>query len=76
MYDNELTFKFNPSSIEFEDIPKLEAFITYLQSLILICRKEEERKENERKMRKPRVTRVKKNKVPPKEVEEGDEEEL
>ena len=40
MYDTELIYKFNPSYIDQEDIPRLKLFIVYLTSLIELYEKE------------------------------------
>jgi hypothetical protein len=66
MYDNEITFKFNPTEMSLEDIPKLKVFITYLNSLIEVYEKEE--KEQEVKVKKIKLTSTKRKtkKIPSK----------
>jgi hypothetical protein len=50
MWEHELTYKFTPS-IEVEDIPKIEAFIAYLQTLISITREKEAKEIIEKELR-------------------------
>jgi len=69
MYDTELIYKFNPSYIDQEDIPRLKLFIVYLTSLIELYEKENEKKEEEKEEKnklKPRIKRI--NKIKKNEV--------
>jgi hypothetical protein len=61
MWEHELTYKFNPT-IEFEDIPKVEAFINYLQSLISISREKHVKDELQRTVRSKLIRKKTKKK--------------
>jgi hypothetical protein len=66
MYDNEVTFKFNPNEISLEDIPKLKVFITYLNSLIELYEKEEQEQEVQLSVKKKLTSKRKTKKIPSK----------